>query len=118
MKLNSNSVEEVFFSTEKFALMLAGQAEGLGRALEQNFQHHMIRGPEDLYSGLSLEIIFNGLLNSLATGNFWCGLIVAAAMLWAAIHGLTMILIDIPHFPLGDKDKFITAYADMLVDKL
>ncbi len=41
-----------------------------------------------------------------------------AAMLWAAIHGLTMILIDIPHFPLGDIDKFITAYADMLVNKL
>lgn len=42
----------------------------------------------------------------------------AAAMLWAAIHGLTMILIDIPHFPLGDKDNFISNYADMLVDKL
>ncbi len=41
-----------------------------------------------------------------------------AAMLWAAIHGLTMILIDVPHFPLGDKDKFITAYTDMLVNKL
>ena len=41
-----------------------------------------------------------------------------AAMLWAAIHGLTMILIDIPQFPLGDKDKFIEAYTDMLVNKL
>lgn len=41
-----------------------------------------------------------------------------AAMLWAAIHGLTMILIDIPHFPLGDKDTFISAYTDMLVSKL
>ena len=41
-----------------------------------------------------------------------------ASMLWAAIHGLTMILIDIPQFPLGDKDAFVKAYTDMLVDKL
>ncbi len=42
----------------------------------------------------------------------------AAMMLWAAIHGLTMLLIDMPHFPWGDKDSLINAYVDMLIKKL
>lgn len=79
-------VEEVFFSSEKFVLMLAGQAEGFGRALEHDIHHNMINGPEDLYSGLSLEIIFNGFANSLASGGFWMGLVVAGGMLWGAIE--------------------------------
>lgn len=79
-------VEKVFFDTERFALMLASRGEGLGRAIEKNLNHPMINGPEDLYSGLSLEIIFNGFVNSLASGSFWMGLVVAAAMLWGAIE--------------------------------
>lgn len=41
-----------------------------------------------------------------------------AIMLWAAIHGLTMLLIDMPNFPLGDKNTFIDAYVDMIVKNL
>lgn len=79
-------VEKVFFGTERFALMLASRGEGLGHAIEKNLNHPMINGPEDLYSGLSLEIIYNGFANSLASGSFWMGLVVAAAMLWGAIE--------------------------------
>lgn len=79
-------VEKVFFDTEKFALMIASRGEGLGRAIEKNLNHPMINGPEDFYTGLSLEIIFNGFVNSLASGSFWIGLVVAAAMLWGAIE--------------------------------
>jgi len=41
-----------------------------------------------------------------------------AKMLWAAIHGLTMLLIDVPHFPWGDQEKLINHYVDMLVNKI
>ena len=41
-----------------------------------------------------------------------------AMLLWAAIHGLTMLLIDMPHFPWGEQDQLINSYLDMLVDKL
>lgn len=79
-------VEKVFFDTEKFASMIASRGEGLGRAIEKNLNHPMINGPEDIYSGLSLEIIYNGFINSLASGSFWMGLLVAAAMLWGAME--------------------------------
>lgn len=79
-------MEEVFFGTERFAMMVVSRAEGLAHALEKNMNHIQIHGPEDLYSGLSLEVWANGMANSLASGSFWAGLLVAVAMLFGAVE--------------------------------
>lgn len=79
-------VEKVFLGTDMFVDMLGSRGEGLGRALQNNLSRHAINGPEDIYSGLSLEIVYNGFINSLASGSFWIGFLVAGAMLWGAIE--------------------------------
>ncbi len=41
-----------------------------------------------------------------------------AKTLWVAIHGITMLIIDTPEFPWGDKDQFISNYLDVLIKGL
>jgi ABC-2 type transport system permease protein len=79
-------VEKVFFNSEHFFRMLGSRAEGFGLSFENNMQNLQINGPEDIYSGISLEVFANGLANSLASGSFWMGLLVAGAMLYGAIE--------------------------------
>lgn len=38
-----------------------------------------------------------------------------AKMLWVAIHGVTILLIDACNFPWGDIDQFIKNYVDFLI---
>ena len=42
----------------------------------------------------------------------------AAQALWAAVHGVTSLLITRPHFPWVEKDKLITHVVDNAVDAL
>ncbi len=41
-----------------------------------------------------------------------------AKILWVAIHGITIIMIDTPTFPWGNKDQFISDYLDVLIKGL
>ena len=79
-------VEEVFFGSERFIEMLGSRAEGFALSFEQDLTFREIVSPADLHAGLSLDVFFSGLGNSLVSGNFWMGLAVAGVMLYGAIE--------------------------------
>jgi len=43
---------------------------------------------------------------------------IAARSTWAALHGITSLLIVHEHFPWGDRDLVIQSLIDSLVDGL
>ena len=79
-------VEGIFFGSEHIGKLLGSRAEGFGMAIEKSIPVHSDVAVAEFTASMSLELFLNGLVNTLASGSFWMGLVVAGGMLWGAIE--------------------------------
>lgn len=79
-------VEKIFFGSEHIGNLLDSRGEDFAAAIQQSLPAHDTIVMSGITARMSFDVFFSGLGNSLASGSFWGGLLVAGAMLWGAIE--------------------------------
>jgi AcrR family transcriptional regulator len=72
-----------------------------GARSEENMQ------PDELRQSASFDHLVNAVQRCLDAGAFEGDALLISMGLWAAVHGITSILISHPHFPWPDKENLI-----------